>query len=83
MRLPFFSGYHCVHCGFVDRASLSPTGKALATLWLLALVGGIVFWPLLLVWAAATVTIVLVFEKICCCPDCGEEVPPAVPKAHA
>jgi len=83
MTLPFFSNYHCVHCGFVGRAKLSTTGKGLTALWLLLLVAGIVFWPLLILWAGATVAAVLVFEKLCCCPSCNQKDAAAMPRAQA
>lgn len=73
MTFALFSKFHCVHCGFVGKPKLSGTGKALAAMWLFMLVGGIFFWPLLVVWAVATVATVFTLEKLCCCPSCGHE----------
>lgn len=83
MKLPFFSDYHCVQCGFVGKAKLSATGKGLTALWLVLLVAGIVFWPLLMLWAAATVAAVFLFEQLCCCPSCGRKDGSAAGRAHA
>ena len=68
-----FSKFHCIKCGFIGRPKLSQTGKAMTVIWLSLLLGGIFAWPLLLVWAGTTVAAVFVFEKLCCCPSCGDE----------
>lgn len=62
---------------------MSATGKTLAVLWLVVLVSGIFFWPLLIAWAAATVAVVFVFEKLCCCVSCGHEHVVPVHKLNA
>ena len=73
MRLARFSNFRCVKCGFVGNPKLSNLGKVLTALWLGALVVGMFLWPLLILWAVATVSAVLVFEKICCCTPCRDD----------
>ena len=73
MTLAHFSKFHCVKCGFVGNPELSSAGKVLTALWLVVLVLGVFLWPLLILWALATVAAVFVFEKICCCASCGNE----------
>jgi len=75
--------FHCVNCGFVGKPKISATGKALVVLWLIVLVGGIFFWPLLIVWAGATVAAVFLFEKLCCCASCGHKDVVPAHKWHA
>jgi hypothetical protein len=67
MMLAHFQKFHCVKCGFVGNPKLSRAGKVLTALWLVVLVVGLFLWPLLFLWAVATVAAVLLFEKICCC----------------
>ena len=72
MTLAPCSKFHCVKCGFVDNPKLSSAGKLVTALWLVVLVVGVFLWPLLILWAVATVAAVFVFEKICCCASCGD-----------
>ena len=78
--LAHFSKFHCVKCGFVGNPKLSSAGKVLTALWLVVLVVGLFLWPLLFLWAVATVAAVFVFEKICCCASCGHEEVVKIPE---
>jgi hypothetical protein len=73
MTLVSFLKFNCIKCGFVGNPNLTKSGKVLTALWLGILVAGVFVWPLLILWAVATVAAVLVFEKICCCDSCDEE----------
>ena len=73
MTLVHFTKFNCMKCGFVGNPNLAISGKVLTALWLVLLVVGVFLWPLLILWAVATVAAVLVFEKICCCDSCGDE----------
>ena len=73
MTLVPFTKFNCIKCGFVGNPNLTNSGKALTALWLVVLVVGVFLWPLLILWAVATVAAVLVFEKICCRDSCGDE----------
>ena len=73
MMLVPFAKFNCVKCGFVGNPKLTNTGKVLTALWFVVLMVGVFLWPLLILWAGATVAAVLVFEKICCCASCGDE----------
>ena len=73
MTLVSFSKFNCIKCRFVGNPNLTKSDKVLTALWLGILVAGVFVWPLLILWAVATVSAVLVFEKICCCDSCGDK----------